>query len=214
MDQVRSTGKEMPFAKSILKLLEVTTRISQLDELMVDALSAGETETPETSKWKEISAMSGQFARTSLVDRQLAAIDELLDISVRGGSLVKEASEQSQQRVEHGPLLDPLAQPVVGASAGVGDAAPPMGLAAPPGLPAPPGLGHLAPLRGKPRAGMSPHRFEMRAPKSAGARATRPWTKGVATHPATRIDGQEDHKRPRVFASTLMALNLQDYDDA
>merc|ERR1719274_234226 len=126
-DQVRAAGTEIPFAKSMLDLIEVTARISQLDELVTSAQAAAETESPEARKWKEISAMSAQFARSSLFDRQIAAIDELLDLSARGGSLVKEASDAAGQPAKLG--------------------APPPGLRAPPGLAAPPGLELVKPVQ-------------------------------------------------------------------
>merc|ERR1719281_1957941 len=96
MAQVGAAGKDTSFAKSMLDLLEVTSRISQLDEMVEEARSVGVEESPETRKWKEISTMSAQFARSSLLDRQLAAIDSLIDLGARGGSFVKEASDQNQ----------------------------------------------------------------------------------------------------------------------
>merc|ERR1719159_961530 len=162
-DQVRAAGTEIPFAKSMLDLIEVTARISQLDELVTSAQAASETESPEARKWKEISAMSAQFARSSLFDRQIAAIDELLDLSARGGSLVKEASDTAGQPAE---------------------------LCAPPGLAAPPGLEHVKPVQNaSPAAKAAPWRRPpgvFRAPESGaperaatGARGGRPWTKGA-----------------------------------
>merc|ERR1719333_1861235 len=118
MDQVRSTGSDVAFARSLLDLLEVTAQISQLDELVADACSVGETESPETRTWKDISSMSAQFARGSLRDRQVAAIDELFDMSARGGSLMKEAPGQIGQQVEHKKFPASLPQSMVNAPAG------------------------------------------------------------------------------------------------
>jgi len=170
MEQVCANGKDTSFAKSMLDLLEVTARISQLEELVEDARSVGVEESPETRKWKEISTMSAQFARSSLVDRQLAAIDSLIDLGARGGSLLKEASDHVE--IAPAEAKTPPQMPMLPAkiSAGTGgdspvsayeieDAgpgatgaapcvtAPPPGLSAPPGLLAPPGLEHPAAAR-------------------------------------------------------------------
>lgn len=162
MEEVNSVAgaANTSFAQSMLDLLEVTARISQLDQLVADASAEGDAETTETRKWKEISTMSAKFARSSLLDRQLAAIDRLIDIGAKGGSLTKEVAEggalvdgvqvapfQMPFKVSAGTGAPESAESASegedagrGATASPGAAVPP-----PPGLPAPPGLEQFGP---------------------------------------------------------------------
>lgn len=235
-DQVRAAGSEVPFAKSMLDLIEVTARISQLDELVTSAQAASETESPEARKWKEISAMSAQFARSSLFDRQIAAIDELLDLSARGGSLVKEASDAAGQpaklltaaEARAPPPGLPAPSPLLKDTSGN---IPPPGLCAPPGLAAPPGLEHVKPVpNASPAAKAAPWRRPpgvFRAPESGaperaatGARGGRPWAKGAKRQPLAASEQQQEEEteqvrsqNPQLLAQTFTALNFDDYTD-
>merc|ERR1719310_97365 len=229
-DQVRAASSDVPFAKSMLDLIEVTARISQLDELVAGAQAASETESPEARKWKEISAMSAQFARSSLFDRQIAAIDELLDLSARGGSLVKEASDAAGQPAKLGapPPGLPAPSPLLKDTSGN---IPPPVLCAPPGLAAPPGLEHVKPVQNtSPAAKAAPWRRPpgvFRAPESGaperaarGARGGRPWTKGAKRQPLAASEQQQEEEteqvrsqNPQLLAQTFTALNFDDYTD-
>jgi len=229
-DQVRAAGTEIPFAKSMLDLIEVTARISQLDELVTSAQAASETESPEARKWKEISAMSAQFARSSLFDRQIAAIDELLDLSARGGSLVKEASDAAGQPAKLGapPPGLPAPSPLLKDTSGN---IPPPGLCAPPGLAAPPGLELVKPVQNASRAAKAaPWRRPpgvFRAPESGAperaatvARGGRPWAKGAKRQPLAASEQQQEEEteqvwsqNPQLLAQTFTALNFDDYTD-
>merc|ERR1719453_2535293 len=219
-DQVRAAGSEVPFAKSMLDLIEVTARISQLDELVMSAQAASETESPEARRWKEISAMSAQFARSSLFDRQIAAIDELLDLSARGGSLVKEASDAAGQPAKLGapppglPAPSPLSKDTSGNI-------PPPGLCAPPGLAAPPGLEHVKPVpNASPAAKAAPWRRPPGERAATGARGGRPWAKGAKRQPLAASEQQQEEEmeqvrsqNPQLLAQTFTALNFDDYTD-
>lgn len=226
--QVSGMGKDTSFAKSMLDLLEVTAQISQLDKMVEDAQSVGEEESSETRKWKEISTMSAQFARSNLLERQLAAIDSLIDLGARGGSLVKEASD----RVDAGPLeasaLPPMPVLPAKVSAGTGgdsplasasegeDAGPGATgaakcvIAPPPGLAAPPGLEHLAPSTQAPAAPapVASVRVPQRPPPGLGFSAPR---KPACAGAQVRV--QEEKSKAPVFASSCMAVNLDAYDD-
>lgn len=104
------------FAKNLLELLEVSTKIDQFDEMT--ATANAETITDEAQKWREISLMTMQHARKHLVEQQQRLIDQLRGASENGASLFKDASQSPE--VKPGKAVQP-----------------PPGLATPPGLPCP-----------------------------------------------------------------------------
>lgn len=119
------------FAKNLLELLEVSTKIDQFDE-MASAANA-EATSDEAQKWREISLMTMQHARKHLIEQQKRVIDQLHGASENGASLYKDAHESVK------PVLT-AAKPPAGMLSEVklGQAVqPPPGLAAPPGLTCP-----------------------------------------------------------------------------
>merc|ERR1719301_391950 len=98
------------FAKNLLELLEVSTKINQFDE-MASAANA-ETTSAEAKQWRDISLMTMQHARTHLVEQQQRLVEELRALSDSGASLYQ--------------APDTLAVPMA--------VKPPPGLAPPPGL--------------------------------------------------------------------------------
>jgi len=75
------------FAKNLLELLEVSTKINQFEE-MASAANA-ETSSEEAQKWREISLMTMQHASAHLVDQQRRLIEALHGLSESGASLYK-----------------------------------------------------------------------------------------------------------------------------
>lgn len=106
------------FAKNLQELLEVSTKINQFDE-MASAASA-ETITDEAQKWREISLMTMQHARTHLVEQQQRLIHQLRGASDKGASLWQDAVQSPEVK----PALTAV-KPAV---------QPPPGLVTPPGL--------------------------------------------------------------------------------
>jgi len=118
------------FAKNLLELLEVSTKINQFDEMTSTA--SAETTTEEAQKWREISLMTMKHARTHLVEQQIRLIDQLRGASENGASLFKDALEVKPTEVKPAPTA---VKPSSGPAKAV---QPPPGLAGPPGLPCPP----------------------------------------------------------------------------
>jgi len=111
------------FAKNLLELLEVSTKINQFDE-MASAANA-ETASEEAQKWREISLMTMQHARTHLVAQQQRLIETLHGLSDAGASLSK-----APMAVQ--PKSPPGLSPDVKSDQ--------MAVKPPPGLSTPPGL--------------------------------------------------------------------------
>jgi hypothetical protein len=118
------------FAVSLLELLEVSTKINDFDE-MASAANA-ETTTEEAQKWREISLMTMQHARTHLVEQQQKMIDQLHKFSESGASLFTSPVQSSE--AEPGVMAVKPPSEVKPAKMAV---QPPPGLAGPPGLPTP-----------------------------------------------------------------------------
>jgi len=115
------------FAKNLLELLEVSTKINQFDEMVSTANE--ETTSVEAQQWREISLLTMQHARTHLVEQQQRLIEKLRDLSECGASLYK-APEVPLDQTDVKPL--PGADPE--AKLNQMAVKPPPGLAAPPGL--------------------------------------------------------------------------------
>eukprot|EP00746_Dinoflagellata_sp_MGD_P160324 gnl/MRDRNA2_/MRDRNA2_87007_c0_seq1.p1 gnl/MRDRNA2_/MRDRNA2_87007_c0~~gnl/MRDRNA2_/MRDRNA2_87007_c0_seq1.p1 ORF type:complete len:280 (-),score=63.08 gnl/MRDRNA2_/MRDRNA2_87007_c0_seq1:193-909(-) len=118
------------FAKSLLELLEVSTKINEFDQMV--AAANEETTSAEAQQWREISLMTMQHARTHLVEQQQRLVEELRTLSDSGASLYTTAGTNAiQTAVKPPPGLEPQDKPDQMA------VKPPPGLAAPPGLPVP-----------------------------------------------------------------------------
>jgi len=118
------------FGMNLVELLEVSTKINEFDE-MASAANA-ETTTEEAQKWREISLMTMQHARTHLAEQQQRLIEQLCKSSESGASLYTgpvQSSEVEPDVMAVKPLLE--AKPAKMA------VQPPPGLAGPPGLPNP-----------------------------------------------------------------------------
>lgn len=176
------------FAKNLLELLEVSTKINQFDEMASTANE--ETASAEAQQWREISLLTMQHARTHLLEQQRRLIEGLRELSEAGASLYKSPDALPDQRaVKPLPGGDPeqkLDQMAV---------KPPPGLAAPPGLSMsfeptkvtkskpvppstlkpPPGLASAgtAPVTPPPGFNALPNRKAPRAPKKEAA--VHPW---------------------------------------
>jgi len=120
------------FTETLLLLSEVTTQLVELDEALVKAAEEQEDEKSEAKKWREISMSTMKFAKTSLVDQQLRAIEILTNLSSRGASILKEPEPEIAK--DSSVSYEKPAAPMVLA------VPPPPGLslAPPPGLAPPP----------------------------------------------------------------------------
>merc|ERR1719194_312406 len=76
------------FTMSLMQLLEVSTKINEFDEMASTANA--ETTTDEAQKWREISLMTMQHARTHLVEQQQRLIEALRGLSESGASLYRD----------------------------------------------------------------------------------------------------------------------------
>lgn len=125
-------GAMTTFAETLLVLLEVTSQLAELDATCQEAMQAPANENDDTRKWREISHSTLQFARTSLQDQQLRAIEVLQDLSERGGSMVTDP-DQARSADPLSKLIVPQIQ-----AAGLGKGPPPgfSCVGPPPGLPA------------------------------------------------------------------------------
>lgn len=136
LQEIGGHGIRTSFATSMLEFVEVTARLSELDRLVADAEEGSAADSAETRKWKEISSMSANFARSSLLQRQLSAVDRLISLGASGGGLLVEASAGAERSNN-----DSLPTPAVGMAKDAHRGSAPM--RPPPGLPPPPGLEHL-----------------------------------------------------------------------
>jgi len=118
------------FAKNLLELLEVSTKINEFDQMV--AAANEETTSAEAQQWREISLMTMQHARTHLVEQQQRLVEELRMLSDSGGSLYTIADAQAiPMAVKPPPGLEP------GVKSDQMAVKPPPGLAAPPGISVP-----------------------------------------------------------------------------
>lgn len=118
------------FAKDLLELIEVSTKINQFDEIASAANAEATTE--EAQKWREISLMTMQHARTHLVDQQQRLIDQLSGAAKNGASLYKDAIQSPEVQSGHTAVKLPPGLP--------SEVTPAPAVQPPPGLGSPPGL--------------------------------------------------------------------------
>merc|ERR1719191_488330 len=78
------------FAKDLLELLEVSTKINGFDEMAV--ADESETSSEEAKKWRQISLMTMQHARKHLVQQQQNLVEKLHGLSMSGASLYDAAN--------------------------------------------------------------------------------------------------------------------------
>jgi len=83
------------FAATLTCFLDATSQLSELDEASRHAAQVAKQEDSETTKWREISLSTMNFARSSLAEEQLRAIGLLEDLSCRGASIFQEAQGQN-----------------------------------------------------------------------------------------------------------------------
>jgi len=194
------------FAKNLLELLEVSTKLNQFDE-MASAADA-ETTSVEAQQWREISLMTMQHARTHLVEQQQRLIEGLRGLSESGASLYKAGLSQeakpNQMAVKPPPgLAAPpgLSVPLKPSKVTNRKSAPPPGLKPPPGL-ASAGTAQVTPPPG------------LTTPvKSKLSAAAHPWriNKKVDDKPANFFEARFGQKENTQTVSNGM-INLDAYD--
>jgi hypothetical protein len=91
------------FAKNLLELLEVSTKIDQFDEMA--AAADKETTSDEAQKWREISLMTMQHARAHLVEHQRRLLEGLHGLSEGGASLYKAPDGPQSSEVKPAPTI-------------------------------------------------------------------------------------------------------------
>eukprot|EP00746_Dinoflagellata_sp_MGD_P161658 gnl/MRDRNA2_/MRDRNA2_88884_c0_seq1.p1 gnl/MRDRNA2_/MRDRNA2_88884_c0~~gnl/MRDRNA2_/MRDRNA2_88884_c0_seq1.p1 ORF type:complete len:240 (+),score=64.68 gnl/MRDRNA2_/MRDRNA2_88884_c0_seq1:179-898(+) len=164
------------FALNLVELLEVSTKINEFDE-MASAANA-ETTTEEAQKWREISLMTMQHARTHLVEQQQRLIEQLRTSSESGASLYKgpvQSAEVEPDVMAVKPHLE-VKPAEMAVQPPPGMAGPPglaktskqtAGAAArpPPGLKPPPGLASAGTAKVTPPPGFSPQKAAQKPKK-------------------------------------------------
>jgi len=212
------------FAKNLLELLEVSTKINQFDEMASDANA--ETTSAEAQQWREISLMTMQHARTHLVEQQQRLVEELRVLSDSGASLYKASEIQAVPMAVKPP--PGLAKEVKSDQMAV---QPPPGLATPPGLsmstkvtnskpPAPPGLkpppglasAGTAPVAAPPGFNASANRkpAAQMPKKEASAHPWRVGKKGEKNKMSSSAESQMNKENTQ--SATLGLFNLDAYD--
>jgi len=217
------------FATKLLELLEVSTKISQFDEL-ADAANA-ETTSAEAKQWRDISLMTMQHARTHLVEQQQRLVEELRALSDSGASLYQAPDTLAvPMAVKPPPELAPEVKSDQMAVKPPPGLAPPPGLSmpvevtnrkpsSPPGLKPPPGLASAGTAPAATPPGFNTpanHKLATQMPKKEAS--VHPWRIGkkvdntkISSSPEAQIN-KENMQSASLGMNRMINLDAYDSD--